>query len=400
MQNNWVQILARIIIRVKLGVATSEEREVLWQWLDKCEENRSVYKDITRGKSIARRLNLEDEINETTDFRQVYKEVCIRLRKPRNGKILFLRIAAGVAAACLFGVMFYVYSLGLEKEDHLTNIRHVTTTVTLKREKVMLVLEDGKEIGLERHVVDTLSLVQATLFGKEGRLMYEPKIDTTSQPEVRHKVYTMVGGDYSLVLSDGTRVWLNAVSELEYPVQFVGKERVVRLKGEAYFEVARDTSKPFIVEAGGISTRVLGTAFNVSAYDDEEAISTTLLSGKVEVCLKEYDNARPVILDPGMQSMWHKENEEFQLKKVDTEDVVAWRYGVFVFNEDDIEVVTRMLSRWFEVKFVFDGGRSRHHTFSGKMSKDESLEAILNILTLAGGPEFRLEGGTVRVIDK
>ena len=106
------------------------------------------------------------------------------------------------------------------------------------------------------------------------------------------------------------------------------------------------------------------------------------------------------VLRPGMQSCWKKETGEFSVRKVDTKNVVAWRYGEFVFDEDDIEVVTRMLSRWYEVRFVYDGKRKGRHTFSGKMSKDEKLESILKILTLAGGPEFRVEDGIVHIIEK
>jgi len=210
-----------------------------------------------------------------------------------------------------------------------------------------------------------------------------------------------VGGEYFVVLSDGTRVWVNSTSEFVYPVQFIGDRRVVQLKGEAYFEVKHDPARPFIVQVRDVETRVLGTAFNVSAYENEESVYTTLLTGKVQVSLMDQKSDIPsMILKPGMQSCWKSGTGEFSVRKVDTKNVVAWRYGEFVFDEDDIEVVTRMLSRWYEVRFVYDGKRKGRHTFSGKMSKDEKLESILKILTLAGGPEFRVEDGIVHIIEK
>lgn len=402
MTESRAHALARIIIRVKMGIASQEERDILGEWLDENEENRQLYKNIIRGKCIARRLRWEDEIYQTTNFKRVYREVYKRLGEPRGRRKLFVRISAGVAAACLCGVMLTWYYYSDVKVNVPSEVKRELAVVNPKVEKVMLVLEDGKQIGLESHVLDDVNVVQATLIGEKGRLSYELKQDSIPEKEIKHKIYTIIGGDYSLVLSDGTRVWLNAESELEYPVRFVGDERVVRLKGEAYFEVSRDTSKPFVVETGETRTRVLGTSFNISAYDNEEVVYTTLLSGKVEVssCGDEGQPIRSVMLKPGMQSGWQREKGKFTLKKVDVEDVVAWRYGVFVFNEDDIEVVTRMLSRWYEVKFEFDGKRVGHHTFSGKMSKDEKLESILKMLTLAGGPEFKVEGKIVRIIEK
>ena len=205
----------------------------------------------------------------------------------------------------------------------------------------------------------------------------------------------------TLLLSDGSKIILNASTRFKYPTSFNGDERVVHLEGEAYFEVKHDPARPFIVQVRDVETRVLGTAFNVSAYENEESVYTTLLTGKVQVSLMDQKSDIPsMILKPGMQSCWKSGTGEFSVRKVDTKNVVAWRYGEFVFDEDDIEVVTRMLSRWYEVRFVYDGKRKGRHTFSGKMSKDEKLESILKILTLAGGPEFRVEDGIVHIIEK
>ena len=304
MTHSRAQMLARIIIRVKLGIASLEEREKLLAWLDESEENRQLHKDIIRGKCIAERLRLEDEINETTDFKQVYGKVYKRLTTRGEKQKLFIRIGiGGVVAACLCGVALVISSLWLGKgKDRIEE--NIVSTV--RHEKVMLVLEDGKQIGLSTGVPDRIDLAQATLVGEVGRLSYEPRPDSMSLREVRHKIYTMAGGDYSLVLGDGTRVWLNAESELEYPVQFVGKERVVKLKGEAYFEVMHDSVKPFIVEEAGTRTRVRGRSFNIGAYDDENIVYTTLLSGILDVSLTGKHGVKPINLNPGEQSLRSK----------------------------------------------------------------------------------------------
>lgn len=406
MTYNKAQILAQIIIRVKLGAASEEEREVLGGWLDECEENRQLYKNIIRWKCIGERLRLEDEINQTTDFKRVHRVVSRRLAYKNSGQKRWIRVAwtSGVAAVCLYGV-FFIWNLTRQPEISLVTSeprKAQETKLSPKRGKVMLVLEDGRQIGLERNASDSIKLAQITIVEAGESLQYKPIVDSIPPQEVIHKIYTTVGGDYSLVLSDGTRVWLNAETELEYPVQFVGKERMVKLTGEAYFEVTPDAERPFVVKTGNMQTRVLGTSFNINAYTNEGAIYTTLLSGRVEVSLADATglDVAPVVLKPGMQSSWKQGASDIELREVDLDNVIAWRYGVFVFNEDNLDVVTRVLSRWYGVQFVEDGGGVGRHTFSGKMSKDEKLESILKILTLAGGPEFKREGDTIRVIER
>lgn len=396
------QILAKIIIRVRLEMASDEEREILGEWLDEKAANRRLYKDIIRGKCIARRLKLEDEINQTTDFQKIYEEVSRRLAMHGSRRIPLRQIVVGAAvASCFVGILIIFHPL-VKVEVHRTiSVQGDLKGVTVEKEKVMLVLGNGERIGLVKHVPDSLKLAQATLIGAKGSLQYEINTDSVPEQEELHKIMTGVGGDFFVVLSDGTRVWLNSTSELVYPVQFIGDRRVVQLKGEAYFEVKHDSSRPFIVQVRDVETKVLGTAFNVSAYEDEESVYTTLLTGKVQVSLRDRKSDIPsMVLKPGMQSCWKKGTGEFSVRKVDTKNVVAWRYGEFVFDEDDIEVVTRMLSRWYDVRFVHDGGQRGRHTFSGKMSKDEKLTSILKMLTLAGGPEFKVENGVVHIIEK
>lgn len=397
------QILARVIIRVRLGMATEEERELLGKWLDEEVANRRLYRNIIRGKSIAGRLRLEDEINQTTDFQKVYEEVARRLAVHRSRRYSLRRIVvvSGAIASCLVGIFVALHPLVKVEVHESISVQGELKEMKIVKEKVMLVLGNGERIGLVKQVPDSLKLEQATLIGTKGGLYYEANTDSVPEREEFHRIETAVGGEYFVVLSDGTRVWVNSMSEFVYPVQFIGNRRVVQLKGEAYFEVKHDPARPFIVQVRDVETRVLGTAFNISAYENEESVYTTLLTGKVQVSLMDQKSDIPsMILKLGMQSCWKKGTGEFSVRKVDTKNVVAWRYGEFVFDEDDIEVVTRMLSRWYEVRFVYDGKRKGRHTFSGKMSKDEKLESILKMLTLAGGPEFRMEDGIVHIVEK
>ena len=172
------------------------------------------------------------------------------------------------------------------------------------------------------------------------------------------------------------------------------------MKGEAFFEVHPDAEHPFIVETKNVKMRVLGTSFNVKAYDNEEAVWTTLLTGKVKVSSVEKES-ESVILTPGMQALWQEEDMKMTVKeKVNTEHFIAWKNGLFMFDNEDISAVVRVLERWYDVKFVYQQNGTRHHTFSGCLSKDDSLQSTLETLTFTGGPLFKIENNVVYIIDK
>ena len=357
--------LATIIIRVKLGNVTEEERSELLDWLDESEENRRTYKRIIRGEAIGERIAGEERIGKETDYEKIRISVVRSLVGRRRSRRMRLW-GSVAAAACICAVAVTVLW-------ELSGVRAVPETMPLTGQqtetaKVKLILHSGEQIALEQKKEQRIESGDAVIKNEHGQLIY------------------------------GTRVWLNADSELEYPVEFVKKERIVKLSGEAYFEVAPNPEQPFIVEAGGIQTRVLGTSFNIQAYRNEKSVYTTLLTGSIRVAVADGGDA--VVLTPGREAIWEKGSGAIQVEAVNAEDAIAWRYGNFIFEEEDIEVVMRMLSRWYEVEFVFDGGRKEKHTFSGRMSKDESLDTVLETIELAGGPEFRREGNIIHLIEK
>lgn len=384
--------LATVILRVKLGNATEAERAALLDWLDEREENRQTYKRIIRGEAIRERLKAEEKIQAETDFDRL-RQILIQKLSERRRKRRLIRWSAGVAAACTIG--FAVWIGGIDRALPPVSLPLAGLS---EEARVKLVLQSGEEISLEKELAQKLDVGNAVIVNESGALVYRAKDKEKTRTEVLNKIVTVAGGEYTFTLSDGTRVWLNAMSELEFPVDFVGQDRRVRLNGEAYFEVTADPERPFVVETAGMKTRVLGTSFNVQAYCDEQRVFTTLLSGKVEVCLES--GKASLVLEPGMASCWTRGSGELTCKEVDVKNAVAWRYGSFVFEEEDIEVVMRMMSRWYGVEFVFDGGRKRKHTFSGKMSKDESIEEILTRITLAGGPSFRKEENKIYLMEK
>jgi ferric-dicitrate binding protein FerR (iron transport regulator) len=192
---------------------------------------------------------------------------------------------------------------------------------------------------------------------------------------------TPTGGQYKLTLPDGSKVWLNAASSITYPAAFVGKERTVTIKGEVYFEVAKNENMPFHVKANNITVDVLGTNFNIMAYEDEPAIKTTLITGAIKV------NGH--LLKPGQQAV----NERIT-DNADIEEVVAWKNGLFEFNQQPIVSIMQQISRWYDVDIQYQGA-IKSKTFTGQISRYADITTVLKMMELTGGIHFKVSDRTV-----
>ncbi|MFC0515285.1 FecR family protein [Mucilaginibacter angelicae] len=201
------------------------------------------------------------------------------------------------------------------------------------------------------------------------------------------------GGQYQLVLSDGTKVWLNSSSSLKYPAAFIGKDRKVELSGEAYFEVAKDRTKPFTVNVNGMSVEVLGTHFNINAYSDERVVKTTLLEGSVKLT----GNGQQAMLKPGQQGAFNDQQTAFNVSDVDVDDAVAWKNGFFVFNNEDIQTIMKRISRWYDVDVVFPE-KFKRKNFGGTVSRFKDVSEVLHSLELTGSVHFQIEGRRITVM--
>lgn len=202
---------------------------------------------------------------------------------------------------------------------------------------------------------------------------------------------TPTGGQYNIVLADGTKVYLNAVSSIKYPTQFNGNQRVVELEGEAYFEVAKNKKKPFIVKSNNQAIEVLGTHFNVHAYDNEAVVKTTLLEGSVAIIYKN----QKAILKPGQQSNISDNFNKIAIREVDTETAIAWKNGRFKFDNADLKTVMKQLERWYGIKVEYRGDVSDVR-FNGGTFRNKNLSEVLKVLELSN-IKFKVEGKTIIV---
>ena len=397
--------IVQVILRVKYGVATDEEKRVFEDWIKAGEEHQALYDKMASDESLKEYLKLKLDYDQATDYGKLHAGILNSLNKRnRQRRIKRYSLWAGSAAVVLLVAGMFLFKYMEPSRDVITRKPYVAKMVSEPKvqDKVILVLADGEKVGMTKIRQDSMRLGTAIVMGQEDRLVYdsdsEQKDSVVFEESEINKIITTTGGFYTLVLSDGTRVWLNSESELEYPVLFGKGKRVVKLTGEAFFEVTKDASRPFIVETNDIRTRVLGTSFNIKAYQNEPAIATTLFTGKVEVALLT-DTLRRVVLVPGKQADLNLQTNHLSVGEVNLEHVIAWKEGMFMFNKENIEVVTRQIERWYGVKFIYEAGCHKYYTFNGYLSKDESLKTILDALTFTGGPKFKIDENVVYVKD-
>lgn len=205
------------------------------------------------------------------------------------------------------------------------------------------------------------------------------------------------GGQYQTVLSDGTKVWLNASSSIEFPVRFIGNERRISVKGEAYLEVAHDKHKPFIVTSGNQEIKVLGTHFNVSSYPDDAETATTLISGSVKV--RNTKSGQSKVLIPGQAAQIQNGSNQIMINQVNLDEAMAWKNGYFIFEDQQIHTIMKVLSRWYDVDVEYKNINSNDR-FGGTFSKSKNLSETLKNIEELGDIKFELQTGKITVKNK
>lgn len=270
---------------------------------------------------------------------------------------LWPQVASAVAVAVLIAIFYYYKPSVVNDIDPGTN-------------KAYLTLDDGRKISL-RESEDGVVFLDGTLTYANGEPLKNAEIVSSKLLTIS----TPNGGQYKIKLDDGTLVFLNAASSLHYPLTFERTtKRVVQLTGEAYFEVAKDTDKPFYVQTGSQELRVLGTHFMVSAYADEQVIKTTLLEGSVE--LKA--NNEKQVLKPADQTSW--DGGKFETKRVDVDEETAWLHNEFVFNNESLESIMKKMSRWYDCEVEFQDAQLKNELFQGVVNRFDKMSKVLALL--------------------
>jgi transmembrane sensor len=264
--------------------------------------------------------------------------------------------------------------------------------------KATLTLSNGQQIvlnSLHNGTIGQQGNIQVIKLDS-GQLAYaRPTAGSPADQLAREPIYNTIttprGGQYQVILADGTKVWLNAETSLRFPTAFTGKDREVELTGEAYFEVKADKDKPFLVRAGQTETRVLGTSFNIMAYSDEGTVKTTLLNGAVKMALGQ----QSALLQPGVQGHYDDSKGIIATRAVNTRAVVAWKDGYYFFDRTPVQSVMRQIARWYDVTIVYQGAPPQDEIV-GKLPRTADVKEVLHLMELIG-IHFKIEGNMIVV---
>jgi len=358
--------------------------------------------DKSRSDIIFRKILQQAEGEQPTAANVIRMDPPAGSQGRRQGNArLWRRITA--AAACIAIIAGYYF---LKTPDHrsIGIVRRQpaqSNDVAPGRNKAILQLADSSTIVLDDSDTGTLAQQGSTKVLKltNGQLAYRAaasyKLQAASKP-VYNVITTPRGGQYQVVLPDGSKVWLNAASSLRFPTAFTGKERAVTVTGEAYFDIAPNRNMPFTVQVNDTRIEVLGTRFNVMSYSNEAMLNTTLLEGAVRIAQLTGKPGETTRLSPGQQASIYNGSASIIVNSVDTESVVAWKNGLFQFESNDVQTIMRQMERWYDVDVHYAGKAPEGH-YSWSVGRDQSLMKVLRILE-EGGLKFKIEGKNLTVL--
>jgi ferric-dicitrate binding protein FerR (iron transport regulator) len=370
-----------------------ENEELVKQWIDESFDKKldHTMEAVTSHEILNTILLVKPERMPVANGSTVHRVHFLRTAWFRYAAAVVL-----VAGAALY----FLLNTG-KKEKQAVEIAQAE--IQPARESAILTLANGETILLDTAANGNLTTQGGTQVVKlaNGEILYTG--GASSDEVVWNTMSTAIGRQYQVSLPDGTRVWLNAASSITYPTAFKEAKRIVRVKGEVYFEVAKDQNRPFHVEVyGGSEVQVLGTSFNINSYDNEPGSKTTLLEGSVKVV----SSGEGIMLKPGQQAAIAYtgqniagSNKIIVASAVDTEHALAWKNGLFNFEGLDIKAAMRQLERWYNIKVEYaPGAKIDNDAFGGKMYRNSSLSDVLAILQKLAGVKFRMEGNKVTVI--
>ncbi|MDR2270455.1 MAG: FecR domain-containing protein [Sphingobacterium sp.] len=353
------------------------EKKTIDTWVQQSNSNKALFDGLRDKEQLASDLIEFHTIESGTDNRVNQLNTLLDNRKS-NSRWKGWFTAAAVLLAISISSLLYIYF------QSNNNLLKTITSVTTKdidpgKDQATLTFEDGNTIALKGEPVKTDN--NGTYYA-DGTSIAKTTVQNTTLTTPRK-------GQYQITLPDGTKVWLNAESSLKYPTQFTENERVVELKGEGYFEVAHNAKKPFIVNARNQKLKVLGTKFNISSYENETAIQTTLISGKVE--LTNSQNNTPVILKPGQQGKLFSLSSIYFVDDVDTEVFTAWTRNDFQFTGIPLKEAFKQLERWYDIDV--DYSQVPAITVSATISREKKLSSVLYALEQITNLKFEVQKG-------
>lgn len=349
------------------GNISEADSRTLQSWINAAPENRETFEKYLRLVKMHRMVEGAEEIRDAEAWKRLSATMAAKkIRRIRQ------RVAAVAAVVLLFLGIGLGFLESREETVPLGSSIHILPGTT----KATLVLANGTQLDLTRNDLREVQ-EQGALIKNDTTvgLQYELNHQKMEEP-VWHTVKVPVSGEYHFTLSDGTRVWLNSESEITFPVSFVGGSREVVVKGEAYFEVKSDKVHPFIVHAKEVDIEVVGTKFNVAAYEDSHRVVTTLAEGRVNVEM----SGQVVGLSPDEQVSVDLKSGKMAKNSVSASTNISWIQGIFEYGNMTLEEITAQLSRWYDVDFIFSDAEFKTRRFTGVVKKYDELNNVLKII--------------------
>jgi ferric-dicitrate binding protein FerR (iron transport regulator) len=389
--------IGQLIIKQLQGTITAEEARALRQWIAADDKNRIHFEKLTSSDWLQQAVS-DHAVSESRIKERVFAALPelqdTTTGSPKRGWIRWMSVAAAVLIIVSIG--WYVWQGKTKPAIVAEQQTPVATVIPAGGNKATLTLADGTVIDLDKAGNGTIATEGKTTVNKkeDGQLEYKSATSTKQAAITYNLLTTPRGGQYQLLLPDGSKVWLNAASSIKYPTAFAGNERRVEVSGELYFEVKSDASKPFkvTIDSRGGEITVVGTKFNVNAYEDEGISKTTLLEGKIHF----NSNRSEISIKPGQQVWLNKEAETLEKQdNVDVDEVVAWRNGYFQFNNADLKTVLRQLSRWYDVDVQYNGEIATRE-FVGTIPRSLNLSKVLTLLQNQD-VHFKIDGKNILV---
>ena len=375
-----------LLSKALLGMLSEEEKRALQQWREESPENEQLYGSVMNTGYIVQKSREVANVDIVNGYMNVLQ------KRKRNVRVRRIRRIVSVAAGVVLPLLAVVLWYGTRQKSDVPE--QVASVIRHGEVKAELVLADGTTRILSSGVTDSLFVQQgASIVVQDQGVSYQG--DSSVVEERYNTLRVPRGGEYSITLSDGTIVYLNAESELRYPVKFVGEDRRVYLSGEAYFDVVHDKAHPFVVDVKNSTVRVLGTSFDVRAYADEDEVLTTLVQGSVRFSAGK----ESVILEPGEQVVLDKSGR-LETREVDTYLYTAWKDGVFAFKRQRLEEIMKVVARWYDVNVFWENVSQKEVTFTGKMKRYDDFSKVMEMLEMTGNTEFVVRENNIFIREK
>lgn len=381
--------IAQLLAKEMTETLSAEEQQELNAWEEENPPKQELHSTILNPQNKQQR----DQFIEELDVRSSWQNVKRGIRVPRTGrKSLFIRLS-GIAASILLlaSVSTWVYHI-----DHTPQIAEIVDEIQTGTSKAVLITSSGKQIILtQQDSTQTITLGNGQVAINHGaKIEYTGIQDTSVNSNERNIIRVPRGGEFELILPDNTHVWLNADTELSFPVKFDKDKRMIELKGEAYFSVAKNERCPFIVKThSGIEIEVLGTQFNVQAYPEEKLVETTLSQGVVKVS----DGKQHIRLKPNQQAIYNKADNRLTSREVDARLYSSWKDGLFIFENESLENIMNTLGRWYNINVFYTNTFVQKYHFTGDLERYSDFKKALRMIEQATSIHFVINGDSVMV---